>query len=238
MRLVWAFLSVVLPSSLKRRIGNRFLGWDVDPTAYIGRSVVLVNRLVMGPGAGIGPLNVIRNLEELRLDAGATIGTRNWITGFPSGFYAFQHSPDRWPALVMREGSMITVAHNIDCSDRVELGRYSVFAGFSSSVMTHNLDLVRDRFITAPVIIGDHSVVMSNCTLLSGVRVPSHSIVSAGSTVTTKLTQELTLYRGNPAEAIRELPATLGFFKRGESPSDEDDLAEIEAVTGDAAREA
>jgi hypothetical protein len=44
-------------------------------------------------------------------------------------------------------------------------------------------------------------------------------VVSAGSVVATKLTDELTFYRGNPAEPVRSLPASLGIFHRGESDS-------------------
>jgi carbonic anhydrase/acetyltransferase-like protein (isoleucine patch superfamily) len=50
--------------------------------------------------------------------------------------------------------------------------------------------------------------------MLTGTHIPARSIVSAGSVVTTKLTAEQTFYRGNPAEAIRELPDNLRFFKR------------------------
>ena len=51
---------------------------------------------------------------------------------------------------------------------------------------------------------------MSGSTLLSGTKVPARSIVSAGSVVNTPLTEELTFYSGNPAEAVRTLPETLG----------------------------
>jgi hypothetical protein len=46
--------------------------------------------------------------------------------------------------------------------------------------------------------------------------------------VATKLTKELTLYRGNPAEAVRELPPDLGYFRRGESGADA--VAEAQAA--------
>ena len=115
---------------------------------------------------------------------------------------------------------MITVGHEIDCSDRVELGDYASFAGFRSQILTHSLDLVRDRFVTGPVEIGDRSAVMSGCLLLSGTRVPRRCIVSAGSVVTTKLSNELTFYRGNPAQAVRSLPANLRFFRRGEADAE------------------
>jgi acetyltransferase-like isoleucine patch superfamily enzyme len=74
---------------------------------------------------------------------------------------------------------------------------------------------VRDRFECSPVEIGDRSAVMSGCILQSGARVPSRCIVSAGSVINTRLTKELTFYRGNPAEPVRELPENLKFFRRG-----------------------
>lgn len=215
MRIAWAVFSF-LPSSLKRRLGTWLLGWDIHPTAYLGRSIIQVRKLTMGPGASIGPRNVIRHLQELHLGEGASIATRNWIIGYPVGGDAYQHSPNRDPSLVLGDFSQITVGHEIDCADRVEIGRHASIAGFDCVILTHNLDLVRDRFITSPVLIGEHSAVMSGCTLLSGTKVPNRAIVSAGSVVTTPLTEELTLYRGNPAEAIRTLPDTLGFFRRGE----------------------
>jgi acetyltransferase-like isoleucine patch superfamily enzyme len=207
---------IVLPSSLKRHIGRLLFGWDIDRTAYIGRSVILVRHLSMGPGSSIGPLNVIRDLEELRLGEGASIATRNWISGWPLASDVFTHSPDRNPSLVMGKHAMITVAHDIDCSDRVELEDYATIAGFRCTIMTHSLNLVLDRFETGPVLLGSRSAVMSGCTLLSGTRVPDRSIISAGSVITTKLTEGLTLYRGNPAEPIRSLPESLRVFHRGE----------------------
>ncbi len=213
---------VVLPSRVKVYLGRKLLGWDVHPTAYVGRSVILVGHLSMGPGASIGPLNVIKDLEELRLAEGASIATRNWIVGFPRSPDAasdvFPHSPNRRPCLVMGKHAMITVAHEIDCSDRVEIGDHSALAGFRCTILTHSLNLVRDRFVTGSVEIGDHAAVMSGCTLLSGTKVPPRAVVSAGSVVNTPLTEELTFYSGNPAEAVRSLPESLAFFHRGEDP--------------------
>jgi acetyltransferase-like isoleucine patch superfamily enzyme len=71
-------------------------------------------------------------------------------------------------------------------------------------VLTHSIDLMRDKYVTGPVVLGAYA------------RVPARSIVSAGSVVTTKLTQELTLYRGNPAEPVRPLSENLRFLRRGE----------------------
>ena len=215
MRVVWAVLIIVLPASLRRRVGVLLLGWDVHPTAYIGRSLILVDKLTMGPGAAIGPRNVIRNLAELRLGAGAAIATRNWIIGSPLSAGVFPHSPRRFPALILGEFAMITDAHEIDCSDRVELGAHAGLVGYRSQVITHGFNLVRGHLETSPVEIGDYSAVMTACVLMSGTRVPSRAIVSAGSVVNTRLKAERTFYRGNPAEPVRELPEDLDYFVRG-----------------------
>jgi acetyltransferase-like isoleucine patch superfamily enzyme len=217
MRRLFALFVVVLPASLRRRLGRLVLGWDIHPTAYIGPSLILVSKLTMGPGASIGPLNVVRGLEELRLDEDARIAERNWISGFRLGFESFEHSPNRNPSLILGKHAEITVGHKIDCSDRVELRDHAVVAGFQTTILTHSLDLVRDRHVTRPVVIGEHSAVMTDCILLSGAQVPAYSIVSAGSVVNTKLTEEHTFYSGNPARAVRTLPETLGYFSRANS---------------------
>lgn len=219
-RLVWIFCMIVLPPRLKVHLGRWLFGWEIDETAYLGRSIVLVRHLSMGPGSSIGAFNVIKDLEELRLAEGASILNRNWVTGVPLSVKAFSHSPNRRPSLLMGKHSLLTLAHNLACSDVVEIGEYSAVAGYGTAIMTHSLDLVRDRFIAGPVEIGEHTAIMSGCTLLSGTRIPPRSIVSAGSVVTTKLSRELTLYRGNPAEPVRSLPPTLGFFHRGEGGPD------------------
>lgn len=214
MQLVWALLMVLLPQRLRREVATRFLGWQVHPTAFIGRSLVVARRVSLGPGASIGPFNVIRDLEELRLDEGANIASRNWIVGMPLHSAVFRDVPDRDPSLVLGRYAQITVGHDIDCIDRVELGDYAVIAGFRSAVLTHSLNFVTDRFVTGKVVLGERSVLLSGSTMLSGTQLPARSIVSAGSVVTTKLTAEQTFYRGNPAQAVRRLPDNLKFFKR------------------------
>ncbi len=203
---------VVLPQRLKHLLARHVLKWEIHPTAYVGRSLILVDKVTLGPGSSIGPGNVIRDLAELRLGEGASIATRNRIAGIPLSSTVFT-KPTRDPSLVLGDYAMITVAHELDCSDRIELEDYAVVAGFRCSILTHNLNLVKDRFESKPVVLGARSVVMSNCTLLSA-GVPERSIISAGSVVTTPLTANLTLYRGNPAEAVRALPESLRFFHR------------------------
>jgi acetyltransferase-like isoleucine patch superfamily enzyme len=214
MRTVWALLLAVMPTRVKRHLGRWLLGWDIHPTAHVGRSLILANKVTIGPHCNIGSFNVIRGLEELRLDEGASIATRNWISCPPLASQLFTHSPNRYPALLMGRHAMITVNHQIDCSDRVTLADQARIAGFGTQILTHSLDLVRDRWSVAPVELGEQAAVMSGCILQNGTSVPRRGIVSAGSVVNTRLTAEQTFYRGNPAKAVRPLPDTLRYWYR------------------------
>jgi hypothetical protein len=68
-----ALLMLALPARLRAELARKVLGWDIDPTAYIGRSVIMVTHVRMGPEASIGPFNVIRGLDELRLGTGSRL---------------------------------------------------------------------------------------------------------------------------------------------------------------------
>ncbi len=211
-----ALLMLFLPGNLRAEVARRVLGWDIDPTAHIGRSLIMVKHVTMGPESSIGQFNMIRGLDELRLGKGATIASRNYIQAHPVAREILaRQGQEHDPSLILGEWAKITVGHEIDASDRVEIGDWSGLVGYRCQILTHSLDLVRDVQITAPVIIGERSAVMSGCILLSGTRVPARCIISAGSVVTTRLTKEQTFYRGNPAEAVRELP-DLRIFHRTE----------------------
>jgi acetyltransferase-like isoleucine patch superfamily enzyme len=205
-----------LPAPLRAELARRLLGWDIDPTAHIGPSLIMVKHVTMGPESSIGPFNMIRGLDQLRLGTGASIASRNYIQAHPIGRQVLAaQSQDHDPSLILGEWSKITVGHEIDVTDRVEIGDWAGLVGYRCQILTHSLDLVRDIQISSPVTIGERSGVMSGCILLSGTRVPARCIVSAGSVVTTKLTKEQTFYRGNPAEAVRDLP-DLRIFHRTE----------------------
>ena len=125
---------------------------------------------------------------------------------------------------------MITVAHDIDCSDEVVIGDHSGLAGYRSAILTHSLNLVHDRFTTGPVVLGHHAAVMSGCTLMSGTTDPvTLRRLGPQRCRDTPLTQELTFYGGDPAQAVRALPETLGFFHRGEDPEADRSVLGVEA---------
>lgn len=214
MRRALQLLVVLLPWSLRRVVYQRLFGWQIAPTARVGLSLVGARKVVLGPDAEIGSFNVIRDLDLLELGEGASIATRNRILGSPAAAAIFTKSPNRESVLRLGKYAGITVGHEIDVMDRVELGDYSIIAGFRSQLLTHHLDLVRDDFRAAPVIIGERAAVMTGCTLLAGSTLPDRSILAAGSVITTPLNEELTLYSGNPAQKQRSLPERLKFFHR------------------------
>ena len=71
-----AIILLLLPQRLKHAYARRVLGWDIHPTAYIGRSLIQVRKVTMGPHASIGSLNVFRDVDELRMAEGANIASQ------------------------------------------------------------------------------------------------------------------------------------------------------------------
>jgi acetyltransferase-like isoleucine patch superfamily enzyme len=213
-RTVLAVLVAALPGKLRVLAGRWLLGWDVHPTATVGHTVLAARKVTLGPGAKIASGNMIKGLEELRLDADAAIGPFNWISGPPLPSGRFSGARKRRPALVMEESASIASRHHIDCSDTVTLAPFATLGGSRTTIYTHSVNLVANRQRTAPVHIGERSAVLTHCVILAGMHVPARSIVSAGSVVNTLLTKELTFYVGNPAQATRDLPEDLGYFTR------------------------
>src|SRR3546814_6415499 len=74
----------------------------------------------------------------------AAIGRGNRIVGQAGASY-FSSSPNRKSALIMHEHSGITRKHLLDCSDTIEIGKFSLVAGWRSQIMTQSPDLDRKR---------------------------------------------------------------------------------------------
>lgn len=213
-RLLAAAGAMVLPSGARRWVFTRLLGHEIHPTARLGRSLVDVDRLVMGPDSVISSCSVIRGCEEVDLAAEAVVGPLVWVNAVRRDKHYFADQPLRRPVLRLKRAALISCLHMIDCCDLVEIGEYSGLAGFGSQVMTHTVDIVRVKQVAKPVIIGDHSMISTSSVLLPGTVVPDNAIVSAGAVVKGPLTEGYTLYEGVPAVAKRTLKPELAFFHR------------------------
>ena len=171
----------------------------------------------MEEGSHIGHLTVCKNIDLLHLKAHSSIGRGNWITGFPLGPSPhFAEEVDRRPQLIVGEHSAITHRHLLDCTNAVEIGRFTTFAGFQSQILTHSIDIENNRQASAPVRIGDYCFVGTNSVLLGGSVLPDYCVLGAKSLLNKALTETYQLYGGVPAQPIKKLSPESKYFTRSE----------------------
>ena len=216
MKLLLKLLLVLLPWKLRRALLTRWFGFEIHPTSRIGRSFVFPAKLVLGPHAAIGHLTVVKGLTQMELGERASVGNLCWITGFPAGTGSahFAHQPDRRPELILGVHSAVTHRHLIDCTARVEIGAFSTFAGFASQILSHSIDLEANRQSSAPVTVGSHCFVGTNCVLLGGARLPDRSVLGAKSLLNKAFEESGQLYGGVPAKPIGPLSVNAAYFTR------------------------
>ena len=217
MKRLLLFLSVLLPWNARRSFLEAQFGYQIHSTCRLGLCWVAPTRLIMEEGSNIGHLTVCKGIDLLHLKANASIGRGNWITGFPLGGSShFAEETTRRPELILGEHASITHRHLIDCTNSVTIGRFTTMAGFQSQILTHSIDLERNRQTSAPVRIGDYCFVGTNSVLLPGSSLPDYSVLGAKSLLNRAFTDAYTLYGGVPATSIKQLPADYAYFKRTE----------------------
>lgn len=217
MKTILMALSFLLPWQLRRRLLEKQFGYQIHPTARIGFAWILPNRLIMEERSSIGAATVCKNIDLLHLEAHATIGRGNWITGFPLGQSRhFAHQTDRRPELIVGEHSAITNRHLLDCTNSVTIGKFTTFAGFHSQIISHSIDLEQNRQSSEPVRVGDYCFVGTNCVLLGGSALPDFCILGAKSLLNKSFTESYQLYGGVPARPLKSLPRDYKYFQRTE----------------------
>lgn len=171
--------------------------------------------MIMGPRSSIGHFTVCKDLAIVRMGESSSIGRANWISGYPSrGTDFFAAFPNRSPELTLGEHAAITHRHLVDCTDRITVGAFATVAGYRSQILTHSIDVHRNRQGCAPVAIGAYTFVGTQCIVLGGARLPDFSALAAGSLLTKDERTSHMLYGGVPARAIRPLPDDAGYFTR------------------------
>ena len=142
MRTLIRLFVVLLPWPFRRRALTWLYGYRLHETSRMGIAWVFPKELILGAGASIGHLTVVKGLDTLSLAEHASVGRLNWITAYPSGQLPhFAHLASRSPSLVLGEHAAVTNRHIIDCTERVVIGRYATVAGFRSQILTHSIDL-------------------------------------------------------------------------------------------------
>lgn len=214
----WAlFVSVValiLPAALRRVLFNTLCGYAIGPGARVGCSLIGCPSLKLGAGARIGHFNVIKGIP-VELGEQARIGDFNWISGLPRGTSKhFRDEADRDPCLKLGRHASLTARHYVDCSNRVEIGEFSTVAGARSQIITHAIDLRRNRQVSAPATIGRYCFVGTACIVLKGARLPDFSVLAANSSLAHNFEEPYMLYSGVPAAAVKALAPDAAYFHR------------------------
>jgi len=209
------------------------LGWEIHPSARVGLSLVLVPHLKIEADAVIGNFNIIRSAGSLRLSVGsmiksfnvingcelvelgsfAIIGYGNLISGPPLSTGLFPHSPDRRPEFRLGEHASVVRNHRIECSDMVEIGRFSTIGGTQTEILTHGIDIFESVQRTAPVTIGEYCYFGSRIVIQSGATVPARCVVAPGAVVNGSPGGPEQLLGGVPAKTIKDLTGAK-YFKR------------------------
>lgn len=210
---------VILPWRIKRFILQRCYGYELDKRAHIGLSYVYPKKLVMGPGAFIGHLNVIIRLDLLRMAKNTTITQQNWVTAFPKeGKGAFEENPDRQTHLIMDEGAAITKKHHIDCTDTVMVGKFTSIGGYGTQILTHSTSLKYNKQMCAPIKIGHNCFIGTRSILLTGTTLPDCCVLGAGAVLQKSYTETYCLYGGVPAKFVKKLDDEYSFLTRTYRP--------------------
>ena len=217
MKKILMLVSFLLPWGLRRSFLEKQFGYTIHPSCRIGLSWINPTRLIMEEGTRIDHLTLCKGLDLLHLKAHSMVGRGNWITGFPLGpSRHFAEETDRKPQLIVGEHSAITHRHFIDCTNSITIGKFSTVAGLQSQIMTHSIDIERNRQMSQPVRIGDYCFVGTNCVVLGGSVLPDFCVVGAKSLVNKAFTESYQLYGGVPARPIEKLSPECKYFQRTE----------------------
>jgi acetyltransferase-like isoleucine patch superfamily enzyme len=218
---LWKFaiacLLLPFPWRLRRWALVRLFGYDIHPTAYVGRSLILARHVSMGEHSKIGDLNVIHHVARVSLGAHVIIGNLNWITARPVTDIDRKDIVHR-SELVLADHAAITHRHLIECTDSIHIGEFSMVSGWRSQLLTRGLDLKASRQSAEPLVIGRYCLVGTGCILLKGTALPDCTVLAAGSVLAHVQTETHAIYSGVPAISVKPLDPELGYFTRDYGP--------------------
>ncbi|HEY2583813.1 MAG TPA: acyltransferase [Mucilaginibacter sp.] len=214
--MILKIFTLLLPWPLRRLALQSWFGYKIHPKAKIGLSWVFPKKLIMDEGAKIEMLTVAIHLDKIEMNYKSKIGRGNWITGFPTNTNSlhFKNQVGRRSELIVGENSAITKNHHIDCTNLIQIGRFSTIAGYQTQLLTHSIDILKNCQDSAPILIGDYTFVGTNATILGGAILPDYSVLGAKSLLNKSYSQQWTLYGGVPAKPLQELPKDAKYFHR------------------------
>ncbi|WP_018614252.1 acyltransferase [Segetibacter koreensis] len=211
-------ISYFLPWPLRRRALQLWFGYNIHPSAKIGFAWVFPHNLIMAANTRIDHFTVAIHLDKIEMEANSSIGRGNWITGFSAYTKSphFKHQVGRKAELLLKEAANIVKNHHFDCTNTIEIGRFSTISGYNSQLLTHSIDLEENRQHSSPIFIGDYTFVGTNVVILGGASLPNYSVLGAKSLLNKAYTEEWKLYGGVPAKAISDISNRAKYFTRTE----------------------
>ncbi|MFN9691999.1 MAG: acyltransferase [Vampirovibrionales bacterium] len=205
-----------LPNVLKIMCLNMHPKHHVHPSAKIGFLTYLdAEHISIGKDSVMGAMNLVKGLEHFELGKNCAIGTMNRFTATASE-KQFTHCMERKRVFQMNDHAGIVNAHFFDCNDAIEIGKFTILAGFGTSFFTHGIDFNESRQGTNPILIGDYCMVGPQCLVLKGAKLPNFSVLAGNSTLHKSFDEEYGLYSGVPAHFMKKLDPVAKFFHRTE----------------------
>jgi acetyltransferase-like isoleucine patch superfamily enzyme len=182
------------------RIGLAFLDCDrlsIGDNSRIGTGVVFLGcaEVIIGRNVLIGSLNLFRGGDVVELEDFSQVLRFNVINAIPENDCT--NEPES--TFKLGYGSVITAEHRIDFTDKVTIGRCTIFGGRNSSIWTHN------RREGMPVSIGDYCYVGSEIRMAPGASVPNCCVVGLGTVLTKPIREPWSLIAGVPGKRMRTL---------------------------------
>lgn len=201
-KLIQLALGMLPASPLKNRLLSlTSRSWSIAPTASIAPNFFFGCEIVeIARDARIGPFNIFRGLHRLSIAEEGEINALNWVSG-AGGFMPTTDESLRGSLVVKRAGTIVS-RHFLDCSGGISIGEYAGIAGYKVTVMSHSVNVAEGGQQSAPVILGDRSMIAVGSLVLAGVTIAERCVVAAGSVVVKSLTEPDTLYGGSPAKPI------------------------------------
>ena len=212
--LSYAQLAVgVMPNSPVKRLLLRACGHSVGRTATIGPVLLWrVGKMSLADGSTIRAFNVLRDLETVTLGKGASIGAWNWI----AAARPFLRTFDGAGSLELATDAAITSRHYIDCSGGVAIEAFAIVGGQRTTILTHSINFKTSEQTAEGVTIGHHSFVGTNSVVLKGAKLPSSSVLAAGSVLGRDRGDDRSgLWVGNPAAWVKVLDGAFFDRERG-----------------------
>lgn len=209
--LLWIF-----PWAIRRKLLIKIFGFDIHPSARIGKSIIMAKHLKMDAKSRIHNLVFCKCIDRLEMGEDSGIATMTYITGFSvECSNLFASSRDRRCELILGRSAGITSRHFVDCNGGVYIGDFTTVAGIRSQILTHSIDIYTNSQIAKPIRIGKYCFIGTGCIMLPGSSLPDYSVLGGGSVLVKSYDEAGWLYAGSPARPIKKLNVSeIPYFKR------------------------